>query len=125
MSLADPAFFLQVVSIRDVGGNQYVIPLNSATKFGLLYEGGVTEFGTIEEVLNAKIMPRVVCALTRYVGNSEENSVSRHEVLIVTGVERSVFRRKSSALKVYSVTKDMHKVLMKEVFGKFTTDPFK
>ncbi len=113
------------MSISDIAGNKYVIPLNSATKFGLLYEEGIVEFGTVEEILNAKILPQVVCARTGYVGNNDSSSVSRFEVLIVTGVEKGRFRRKAGSLKVYSVTKNMDKTLSKEVYGKFTTDPFK
>ena len=84
------------------------------------------EFSTVEDILNAKILPRVVCARAGYVGNNESMSVTRHEVLIITGVEKGgVFRRKAGAIKAYSVTKNMEKILNKDVFGKFTTDPFK
>lgn len=114
------------MSISDAGGSKYVIPLNSATKFGIIYEEGVVEFGTVEEILNAKILPRVICARAGYVGNSESTSVTRHEVLIITGVEKGgMFRRKAGLIRAYSVTKSMEKTLNKDVFGKFTTDPFK
>lgn len=115
-----------MISISDAGGNKYVVPLNSVTKFGLIYELGSKVFDTVEDILNADKLPRVVSVGASYVGNNENSSVARYEVLVVKGVDKTgIFRRKPQTLKVYSITKEKEKSLTKDVFGKFSTDPFK
>ncbi len=76
--------------------------------------------------MKASVLPKVVCAQAGYVGDDEASSIHRHEVLVVKEVDTGgrFIRFKSSTLKVYSVTKEMDKVLAKDVFGKFSTDPF-
>lgn len=116
----------QVVSIADCGGNKYIIPLNSATKFGLMYTHSTQTFSTVEDLMNARPMPHVVCATANYVGNSEDSSVARNEVLVVRGVEKGArIRRRPDKLKVFSITKAVEKSLTKDVCGKFTADPYK
>lgn len=115
-----------MVSISDVHKNKYAVPLNSSAKFGLIYEQGTQVFGSVEELMNAKPLPRVVSVGTGYVGNTTESSVHRYEVLVLKGVEKGgMFRRKPPILKVFSVTKNIEKSLMKDVYGKFSTNPFR
>lgn len=106
--------------------NKYVIPLNSATKFGLMYPGSSQTFGTVDDIMNSRPLPRVVCATANYIGNTDESSVTRNEVLVIKSVEKGGrLRRKPTTLKVFSVTKNIEKSLAKEVYGKFTADPYK
>lgn len=114
-----------MVSIKDSSGGKFVVPLNSSAKFGVIYEGGSTVFGTVEDMMNAPSLPRVVSVGTGYVGNTSDSSVCKHELLVVQGLEKTGrFRRKAATLKVFSISKNMEKNLTKEVYGKFSTDPF-
>ena len=110
-----------------MAGNKYKVPLNSATKFGIIYGNGEPKtFNTVDEIMNANPLPKVVCAEASYVGNNEASSVHRHEILAVKEVDKGGrFRFRSSMLKMFSITKNMDKSLAKDVFGKFSTDPFK
>ena len=98
--------------------------MNSATKFGLIYKKDSPVFKSVEDIINAAVLPKVVCADATFVGNNEASSVHRYEILAIREVEKaSKLRRRPASLKVYSITKNMEKVLTKEVFGKFSTDP--
>ena len=80
----------------------------------------------MEDIINTKPLPRVVCATTNYVGNTEESSVVKNEILIIKGVEKGgLLRRRQATLKVFSIIKNSVKTLTKDVYGKFTADPYK
>ena len=115
-----------MVSISDIIGNKYVIPINSAAKFGLIQEQGIRIFSTVEDIMNASVLPQIVAARAGYVGDNN-NSVLRNEILVIQGVVKAGGKFKigrSAMLKVFSITNNVEKILSKEVFGKFTTDPF-
>lgn len=42
---------LQVFTVKDKVGNKYILPLNSACKFGLYYQKGTRYFDTVEDVM--------------------------------------------------------------------------
>ena len=117
----------QVVTIKDVHGNKYVIPLNSAAKFGLVQGQGSKVYNTVEDLLNAPSPPVIVAVKAGYVGDDPKTSVAKNEVLIVQGAAKEGGRFKlnrQTMLKTFSITKNEEKLLPKEVFGKFTTEPF-
>ena len=114
------------MSISDIIGNKYVIPVNSVAKFGLIQEQGIRIYSTVEDIMNASVLPQIVAARAGYVGDNN-NSVLRNEILVIQGVVKAGGKFKigrSTMLKVFSITNNVEKILSKEVFGKFTTDPF-
>ena len=79
-----------MVRIRDVVNNKYIVPINSATKFGLIYSNPqITDechvFETVDDIINATHLPKVVCALASYQCSDEKASFNRNDVLIVKG----------------------------------------
>ncbi len=118
----------QVVSIKDVHGNKYIIPLNSAAKFGLVQNRHEKMYNTVEDLFNAPSLPAIVSVQAGYVGDDPKTSVNKNELLIVHGITKGAGGRfkisRQNFLKVYSITKGEEKLLPKEVFGKFTTEPF-
>lgn len=105
-----------------------MIPLNSAAKFGLIHESGTRLYNTVEDIMNATVLPKIVAVRAGYVGNDgKASSVIRNEILVVRGMVKASGRYKigrATMLKVFSITNNMEKILSKEVFGKFSTDPF-
>ena len=114
-----------VVTIRDSIQNEYIVPLNSAAQFGIVYgQGGHGSmpaiFTTAEDVMAADLLPRVVCATRSYRGAKLKSSVDAGEVLIVQGIHKP---ESSKALLAFSITTAQEKKLKKECAGFFTTDP--
>ena len=85
-------FTLQVVTIRDSSRSKYVVPINSASKFGLIYKSpNFSEthiFETVEDLLLASPLPKIVSALVAHQGQDEHTSVHKSEVLVIKGIEK-------------------------------------
>lgn len=76
--------------MRDSAKMKYVVPINSASKFGLVYKSssGRTEsdvFETIEDLMLATPLPKIVAAQLAHLGQDESTSVHKNEVLIIKG----------------------------------------
>ncbi|XP_064390595.1 uncharacterized protein LOC135338393 isoform X2 [Halichondria panicea] len=112
----------KVFTVKDKVGNKYILPLNSACKFGLYYQKGTRYFDTVEDVMKASPLPSVIAAQCSHSSGNEKTSVSRLEILVVKGVSKGRIGRKS-ILNVFSISKRQDKQLTKEIVGRFTTDP--
>ena len=112
-----------LVTIRDISGEHYNIPLYSSLRFGLIYEptNETKTFSSINEILSAKPLPKVVVALEQYDGRSEKTSLSPNDLLVIQSVNKHGIRK--SSLKAYCVTSSTKKDLQSECAVRFTTDP--
>jgi len=120
----------KVVKIKDFyGHNTFIVPFNSAARFGILYRGtvasrGPERFETVGEVMAAVPLPKVICAKCSYHGSDSRSSVRKDEVLVVHGIHRGKLGFGRSMLKVMSVAKREEKLLQRDCIGQFTTDPY-
>ena len=121
----------KMVTIVDVNGHAYKIPLNSAVEFAPLYdpEGDFKKaikgytFDRASDIMALKSeLPKVVRVLRSHHTGDTKSSVSESELLIVKGVTKTTFTRKST-LKVFSITNKENKVLSDDCAGKFSTNP--
>ena len=104
-----------------------MIPLNSTTKFGLIQESAIEIFNTVEDIMNASELPKIVTVTALNVGKNDKPSLVKNEILVIRGVVKFGGRFKVgrvSMLKVFSITEQEEKILSKDVVGMFTTDPF-
>lgn len=116
-----------VVMKEKENGEKCSVPLNSATKFGLVYNPNADlleamagfEFETAGDVMAMKPLPLVLKATQCYKGSSPESSVEEEEILWVLGI-RTHFRSKQ--LRVRSLQKGK-KHLSEKCSGAFTTLP--
>ena len=115
-----------VVIKSDVG--EFDIPVNSAAKFGVIHEKkskGFKIYESVENMLSAKKLPKVVAVMNKYIINSDGLSLNKNEVLIIKEVvsARVKFGRSKSELRVFSMLSHKQLVLPKECDAGFTTDP--
>ena len=116
-----------VVMKEKESGEECSVPLNSATKFGLLYNPHADlleamagfEFETVGDVMAMKPLPLVIKATQCYKGSSAESLVEEEEIFWVLGIRNS-FRSKH--LRVRSLQKG-NKLLPEKCSGAFTTLP--
>jgi len=120
----------KMVTIKDALRQQYSVPLNSAIRFGLVYNPGKQPaisstpfiFESVSDIIALKTLPKVVCAMIKYVGDTDRASVSANEVLCITRVHKPKFHGKKS-LEVFSLITNAKKLLALECCGQFSTDP--
>ena len=93
------------MSVRDAGGTHYSIPLNSALRFGLLYNPdnnhklavmGYT-FESVADIVESKHPPRIVQATKEFNTGDPISSVVPEEILMI----KKVMKRKCF-IKVFS-----------------------
>ena len=114
----------QVVSFKDTANNDtYILPLTAASEFGLAQDrrwnnSEGTGFETVRDILDAAILPKVVCARKSVRGNNAKSSVEMNEILIIQKVKKM-----KKVLKVYSITAGMKKCFSSKCEGLFTTTP--
>ena len=61
--------------IRDISGEYYNIPLYSSLRFGLIYDprNERKTLASVNEIINAKPLPKVIVAMEGYDGHSEKS----------------------------------------------------
>ena len=113
-----------VVRMKSADG-EFIVPLNSAAKFGLIYDEQNEDivFGTVEELLYAKPHPKVIAVKNKYVSPDGKVSLKKKDVLIIREVIRAKIGRSKIALKFFSVSTHKEIVLHKEHDVQFTTSP--
>ena len=118
------------ISMIDDKGFLVLVSTDSTTQFGVVYnphkdlDGAVKgySFENVDEVVRARLLPRVLCASETYKTSSPASSVEAGEVLIVQKVEIGL-QSKTSALTVYSIKDRTTKNLQSDCKGYFSTDP--
>ena len=120
----------KVVTIRDQDGMSCRVPIQSAMKFGLVfnlssnYDEGLCgyTFKTVSDLTSLTILPKIVCTMRAYEGNDARGSVQENEILIIQQALKSMFRGKRG-IKVYSLLTRTEKVLPEECDVGFSTNP--
>ena len=127
-------FFKQtkVVHIQDSNGYQYVVPLNSALQFGIVYNlpkdvkvvpNAKYHFRSVGEVVQLKVLPRALRATKSYRGSTPENSVEENDLLIVQDVKQKRGLRTTKHLKCIHVATGTKRSLPEDCAGYFSVSP--
>ena len=118
------------ISMMDNTGYLVLVPTDSSTQFGVIFNPhadlekavrGYT-FESVQDVVRATQLPRVMCATQSYKSSSPASSVEEGEVLVVNDAE-IILESNVAVLTVYSIREGMAKKLQGECKGYFTTDP--
>ena len=88
-----------VITVRDAMGVEYLVPLNSAVKFGILFDAeseampqtSSQTYAKVGDILALSKVPRVICA-QRDVVKKRKVYVAKGQICIVKGVGRSTLR---------------------------------
>ena len=116
----------KVVTIKDSSRQLYSVPLSSAIRFGLIYKPAVSSepfiFESVSDIIMSKSLPKVVCAMEAYAGDTDRASLSANEVLCITRVHKPKFHGKKS-LEVFSLVTNTKKLLTLDCCVHFSTDP--
>ena len=120
----------KVVTIKDSSRQLYSVPLSSAIRFGLIYNPGKQPavssepfiFESVSDIIMSKSLPKVVCAMEAYAGDTDRASLSANEVLCITRVHKPKFHGKKS-LEVFSLVTNTKKLLTLDCCVHFSTDP--
>ena len=120
----------KVVTIKDSSRQLYNIPLSSAIRFGLIYNPGKQPavssepfiFESVSDIIMSKSLPKVVCAMEAYAGDTDRASLSANEVLCITRVHKPKFHGRKS-LEVFSLVTNTKKLLTLDCCVHFSTDP--
>lgn len=107
----------------------FVVPLNSAVRFALLYNPKHIHdqarrgfiFESASDIILQKSLPKIVLATKSYQGGSPSSSVEKNEVLVIRKVNKPTVGQRS--LKVFSLTKNVKKSLSPQCVGHFSTKP--
>lgn len=111
-----------VITVRDGMGMQYLVPLNSAVKFGILFDAeseampqaSNSTYAKVGDILALPKVPRVICA-QRDVVKKRKVYVAKGQIFIVKGVGRST-------LKCFSLPQYEDIDLGEDCKGHFTAD---
>ena len=118
-----------VVSMVAGGGTRYVVPLNSAIEFGIVYDptSNVQDaiqgfvFSNAGEIMSTGFLPPIICAQKSYEVSSQDGSVQEGDVLAVHEVKQKLLRNK--CLSCTDVRTDQRKKLIESCSGDFSTTP--
>ena len=116
----------ELVVIRDISGEYYNIPLYSSLRFGLIYDprNESKTFASVNEIINAKPLPKVIVAMKAYDGHSEKSSVCESDLLLVQSIHKYRGGLKKPSLKVFCITSNTKKELQSDCVSCFSTDPW-
>lgn len=119
----------KVITVELRNGSRINIPVNSAKKFGILYNPDNDlssakkgyRFETVSELLHISPLPVVIFARKAFQGSSAESSISENEILLIKKVTKK-FGTKHQ-LKVFSLNDKREKFLNPNCAGSFSTRP--
>ncbi len=103
--------------------DKFKVPVSSAAKFGLVPLNGTLTYNSVEDILKAPHLPKVLAVKNRYVNAEENVGLRKNEILLVRGVVKGKFGRGKSALHVFSISSYNELVLPKNCDAQFSTDP--
>ena len=113
---------IKVVNVK-LESDKFKIPISSAVKVGLVPPGGAVVYKSVEDILSAPNLPKVVAVMNKYINAEESLSLRKNEVLLVRGVVKGKFGRGKTALRVFSISSYGELVLPKNCNANFSTDP--
>lgn len=122
----------KIVKINDQQSNQqYSVPLNSAIKFGLVYDPNNNEheamrgmiFPKVLDILQMSALPKLVCVQNTCETRSPNSSLQQNEVLLIKKVVTSSTPTTSRMMMAYSFKDRCEKYLPGYLEGHFSTRP--
>ena len=125
--------FLKVTDVVNItasnGSAQYVVPLNSAVQFGVLYnptnksqdaiQGFV--FATAGEIMSTGLVPPIMLVQQSCEISSQDGSVQAGDLLVINEVKQKILR--SKMLMCTDVRTEQKKRLSENCAGHFSTTP--
>ena len=114
---------MKILVAQCTSGEQLEFPIHSSAKIGLVPEDEVRKYRTVEDILNAKQLPKVLAVRYQYVSVDSNISLRKSEVLLVKEVVRGKFGRTKTALRVFSLLSHLEVVLPKDCDAEFITNP--
>lgn len=116
----------EVVSICDITGSHYSIPLYSSLQFGVIYdpENEAMVFSSVNEIINAKPLPKAIVATEQYTGHNKMILFIANEVLLVHSISKRGGGLKRPSLSVYSISSSTMKDLPGDCVAHFSTAPW-
>ena len=81
-------------------------------------------FASVNEIINAKPLPKVIVAMKAYDGHSEKSSVCESDLLLVQSIHKYRGGLKKPSLKVFCITSNTKKELQSDCISCFSTDPW-
>ena len=126
-------FFKQtkVVKVQDSNKYVYTVPLNSALEFGVVYHlppgfkqvDSKYHFKTVSQILQLKVLPKVVRATQSYRGSGPDSSVEQHDLLLLKEVKQKRGLRTTKVLKCVHAATGIKKTLTDDCAGYFSVRP--
>lgn len=98
------------MSIKDAGGTNFTVPLNTAIQFGLVYNPvGDTKqakkgysFETAGELADYRIPPKIIRVTRKFDTGDSKSSIEKNEILIVKNVSQATLTQRQ-CVKVHSL----------------------
>lgn len=113
---------IKVIVLVKVGSkSEFKVPVNSALRFGLVHEKTTSLYESVEGLMNAATLPKVVCVLHKYV--DEKFALHKNEILLVKDIMKPKLGRGKSLLRVFSMSTFKEILLPKDCHTQFSTDP--
>ena len=114
----------EVVTIRDITGGHYSIPMYSSLQFGIVYDPGneTKVFNSVSEIINAKSMPKAIVAMEQYSGRAPKALFVAFELLLIQSTSKKGGQRPS--LSVYSISSSTKKDIPGDCVARFSTAPW-
>ena len=119
----------KVAQIETSKSVQYIVPLNSAIQFGVIYnpvqriqdaiQGYL--FNTVGDIISTPTLPPFVCAQKSFDSSSVDGSIQAGDVLAVRDIQKQFLRGKSLSCTVIGTTHN--KKLLENCEGLFSTAP--
>lgn len=116
----------EVVSICDITGAHYSIPMYSSLQFGVIYdpENETRFFSSVTEIINAKPLPKTVVAMEQYTGHNKKPLFIANELLLVQSISKHGGGLKRPSLNVYSISSSAVKDIPSDCVARFSTAPW-
>ena len=116
----------EVVTICDITGGHYSIPMYSSLQFGIIYdpENETKVFNSINEIINAMPLPKAIVAMEQYAGHGKKILFVANELLLVQSISKHGSGRKRPSLSVYSISSNTKKDIPGDCVARFTTAPW-
>ena len=116
----------ELVIIRDITGEHYSIPMYSSLQFGLIYDPGneTKVFNSVNEIINAKPLPKVIVAMEQYSGHSKKALFITNELLLIQSISKHGGGLKRPSLSVYSIVSNSKKDIPGDCVARFATAPW-
>ncbi|KAL5505533.1 hypothetical protein EMCRGX_G006981 [Ephydatia muelleri] len=121
-----------MVLARANESQQYLIPLNAAVEFCVLYdpESNISKalkgysFEKVSDLMSVEVRPKLVCARSSWEDKDTNRvTINNREVFVVGDIVLPTKKKGKKVMKLYSITKQAEKILSEECIANFSTKP--